>query len=455
MFEQEEKELNNYKQKIDEQPLPPGLDDAIRSGIIKAKRAKNKRNYLKWSTLAAGILLVVLLTSVRVSPTVASFVSQFPGMKGIVELIHYDKGLSDAVENDYIVELNVSDVKNGLGFTIDGMIIDETQMILFYTIENFTNNIDYVTMNNIKLIAEDGRTGLNAGISYGGFHRDLLDKGSSQGKINVSFSEETIIPETLTVSVGFDIKDGTGKKLSLPNQEWTVSFDIDHSTFIGLKKEFVLNETVSFADQQVTFNKVVIYPTRMVIDVNIFEQNTMQLFHFDDLKITNEKGEEWFATTNGVIASKISDYEWKLYLESNYFHEAKELYLEASSIRAVRKEEVEVIIDINQKTIINGPVGLTVHSLESNSNNHNVELLLKTDKELDNNRHFSITSHEMTNEHGDKYEVADGVGSSRTEGEGDEKIFFSINNFVGDYLHLTLSDYPARIKDEMKIELLR
>ncbi len=454
MFEKEEKQLNNYKQNIDNQPLPSALDNAIQNGVLKAKRHNQKKNYLKWSTIAASILLVLMLSTVRVSPTVASFVSQFPGMNGIVELIHYDKGLSDAVENDYIIELDVSDLKNGIGFTMDGMIIDETQMILFYTIENFTNNIDSVILNSLELIPENGISGLNAGISFGTLHRDLLEKGSSQGKINVSFSEETIIPETLTVKVGFKIEDESGKELSFPNEEWTVSFDIDHSTFIGLKKEYDLTETVFFAGQEITFSNVVIYPTRMVIDVKIAKQNSMHLFNFEDLKITNEKGEEWLATTNGVIASKANDYEWKLYLESNYFHEAEELYLEASNIRALRKEEVEVIIDLKEKSIVNGPEGLSIQSLQSRGHKHHVELLLTTEDVYDKNRHYNILSNHMTNENGDEYRFADGVGSSKMEDESEQIIMFSIINFEGDYLHLTLSDYPARIKDKMRIDLL-
>ncbi|MCT8139460.1 hypothetical protein H1D32_18170 [Anaerobacillus sp. CMMVII] len=140
---------------------------------------------------------------------------------------------------------------------------------------------------------------------------------------------------------------------------WEISFPIDHRKFVGLKKEFKLNESVVFAGQQLTFKNVTIYPTRVEVDDEFAEENTMKITNFEDLKIVNEKGESWTGTT-GAIATHFSDNHWKLFLGSNYFHEGNELYLQATSIRALPKNEVEVVVDLQNKTIIKGPKSLVL-----------------------------------------------------------------------------------------------
>jgi hypothetical protein len=454
MFEKEEQELSRMKDEVNEPKIPSGLDDAIRLGIMKAKQQQKNSTTLKWSSLAASILLIVMLTSIRVSPAFAGFVSQIPGMKGIVELIHNDKGLTSAIENDFYEEVNVTDIQNGLGFTVDGMIIDESRMVLFYTVENFSN-IDFASMEELNLIDGSGKNGLASAYSYGGYHDQLTKNNNrSQGKLDVSFSDETVIPETLTLQVSFLLKDLNENKIALQNELWEVQIPIDHSKFVNVKKEFELNETVLFAGQELTFHNVTIFPTRVEVDVEFAEENTMKIFGFEDLRITDEKGEAWAAGTLGIRATQASDNYWKVFLESNYFKEGEELFLEATSIQALPKDELDVVVDLANKTIVKGPELLVLEEMEIDVDNYHFEFSVETTEEIDRDRHYGLIEMKMHDENRKEYKVVDGM-SFRKEGDHKNSVVFTLQGLEGNYLHLTLSDYPSRITDEMKIKLTK
>ncbi|MFN7249296.1 MAG: DUF4179 domain-containing protein [Anaerobacillus sp.] len=454
MFEKEEQELGRMKDEIYEPKIPAGLDDAIRLGMLKAKQQQKKSTTLKWSSLAASILIIVMLTSIRVSPAFAGFVSQIPGMKGIVELIHNDKGLTSAIENDFYEEVNITDIQNGLGFTVDGMIIDESRLVLFYTVENFSN-IDYAMNEELHLFDSSGKR-IAAAYTFGREHDQLTkNNNKSQGKFDVSFSSnEMVIPEILIVQASFSLKDINRKKIPLQNEYWEIQIPIDHSKFVDVKREFELNETVFFAGQKLTFHNVTIFPTRVEVEVEFAEENTMKIFGFEDLRITNEKGEASNPGTLEFSGTSYSENYWNLYLESNYFTDGKELFLEATSIRALPKDELDVVVDLANKTIVKGPELLVLEEMEINGDNYYFEFSVKTTEEVDRDRIFSLFNMEMYDEKGKVYEVSDGM-SFRKEGDHKKSVAFTLQGLEGDYLHLKLSDYPSRIRDEMKIKLTK
>ena len=49
-------------------------------------------------------------------------------------MITYDKGVADIIDYDYYEEIGTTQTKNGLTFTLQGVIADESGMILPYTL---------------------------------------------------------------------------------------------------------------------------------------------------------------------------------------------------------------------------------------------------------------------------------------------------------------------------------
>lgn len=141
MFEKEEQRLKRLKEQRDQRSIPLSeADQAIRAGFEKAqleKRQIQKRRKRMFSSLAViALLLLTLITSIRVSPAFAQAVASIPGMGKFVELIAMDKGLNAAFQNDYYQEIGETQTISDLRLTIDGVLMDETGIDVFYTIDS-------------------------------------------------------------------------------------------------------------------------------------------------------------------------------------------------------------------------------------------------------------------------------------------------------------------------------
>ena len=50
------------------------------------------------------------------------------------------KGLASAIKNEYYQELNLSTEKEGVTLTLDGVLADEQEMVIFYTLKGAEKN---------------------------------------------------------------------------------------------------------------------------------------------------------------------------------------------------------------------------------------------------------------------------------------------------------------------------
>ena len=74
--------------------------------------------------------------------------------------------------------------------------------------------------------------------------------------------------------------------------------------------------------------------------------NTKEIFGFEDLRLVDEKGETWTSINNGITSSGARDDDVNIYyLQSNYFEEPKELYLQFNKLMAMDKDEAFLLID--------------------------------------------------------------------------------------------------------------
>ncbi|MCT8139461.1 hypothetical protein H1D32_18175 [Anaerobacillus sp. CMMVII] len=85
---------------------------------------------------------------------------------------------------------------------------------------------------------------------------------------------------------------------------------------------------------------------------------------------------------------------------------------------------------------------------------YNFQFSVETTEEKDQQQHLGIFEMTMFDENKQEYGGTDGMGL-RTNGEGKHIVVFSLQGIKGEFLHLTLADYPSRIIDEMKIKLTK
>ncbi|GEN83267.1 hypothetical protein SLU01_15790 [Sporosarcina luteola] len=348
---EEERKLKKWKEEIEKREVPDDrLENAIQMGYerAKAKQMKTKRLFIRrsaWSMAIAAILMLAFITSIRVSLAFASAVASIPGMSGIVDLIQDNKGLQLAIENDHYQKVGVTGEADGMKVTLEGIITDEASLVAFNTIE-FSSKRTNAFLSGYRLLDKEGEEISEAG----GFNTNwnLEDDLKATNSVEIEFkgpipTEEMILEVEISEEVDED-KIGT---ISLP---FTINLQ-------PVKQEkYVLNQTVVVEGQSITIKSITIGPIKTAVEVEFAEDNTMQIFGFEDLRIADGKGDVWSSIKNGVYASGTDDPNVTIYyLQSNFFKETEKLSLKFNKLMALDKEEAELIVDTEKEEIIKQP----------------------------------------------------------------------------------------------------
>lgn len=347
MFETEEKRLNSMVQELDDVKIPDSIDDYIWSGMREARGKKRRGLALKWVSVAAAIFILGFATMIRVSPAVAAYVSQIPGFEKIVELIKHDKGLLSAIENDYIQELGVSDQKDGIQMKIDYAIADEEQVVLFYTLES-NEAAQSFNLRSPKIMTSDGKE-ITSGISYS--YGSVTEEKDQYSKIELYFTDGISVPSEFTLETKVETESGkvlTQQPLQLP-------IKLDMSKITGQKREVSLNEVIRIGQDDIIVEKMLVTPTRVGITLSFPESNPRKIFGFNGFRLSDETGEAWGTIADGITATHRSDARTTYYFQSNYFKKPKRLFLQFDSIRALPKEELDVVVDLEGGQLIKSP----------------------------------------------------------------------------------------------------
>ncbi|MEH7334658.1 DUF4179 domain-containing protein [Neobacillus drentensis] len=439
MFEKEEAKLTEYRNQYDNITISmEKLDGAILAGFQKAKaEKKRKTRRKKWSfTLAAAaIIFIGFFTSIRLSPAFADYITVLPGMEKLVELIRNDKGKMLAIENDYYEKLGVSQQKDGMKFTIDGVIADENDLVVFYTIHSKENIEDY-PIEEPRLFGSDGKE-LNFGLGGGNGKLHKTSGGENVYTGNVDFSFEKPLKEN-KFKLSIKINSDKDKSFSLP-------FELKND--IQKKKTYILNKTFSIEGQKITFLETDVYPVKVAVHVKMDPHNTKKLLNFDDIRLVDENGETWNKISDGVTASKISDDEAILYLQSNYFREPKELYLAINKIQAVEKEEANVIVNTQTKQILKQPKGDRFSDLVVEGNR--ILFKMRTEKEFNYGLFNTAWDH-----NGNEITIPETSMASGLKG-GKAEFGVTIPGLKNEMspISLQLEFFPSWIEGNMKVQI--
>ena len=471
-FKSERDELIQAKPRSIDMPIPSELDNYIQKGLAKGIKAQKAGRFRKWSALVACCLLATLITTVRVSPAVAAVLHQIPGLGYIVELINYDKGLQSAVENDFIQPLGISDEHENVIFTVDGIIMDESSLVIFYTVENKRGR-GVVDFPEVELFDEMGKPLKDVAIgSYSAGDLDPDGDGKVHSQFNVNFSDHTVIPNRLSLKVklGVKIKPPENLKPSEQSQAnhpesstqlpstWEVTIPVDKDKFAGLKTVYEVNQSVVIEGQKITFEKVTVFPTRMILNVSYDPANSKKIFAFDDLTLVNEKGEVWGRIMNGMSGSRLDENHEVLFFQSNYFTQPKKLFLRGKSIRALDKKDTRVTLDLENKRILTGPPNIILDQVIMAPSGMVTELyfLLKTNLEYDRERGFSIFNFAFTDAGGKSFNARSQSSRPHSEKQGyDQTIVLELRDdaFYRSPITLQIQDYPSRIIGEFNIPI--
>ncbi|QJD85358.1 DUF4179 domain-containing protein [Cohnella herbarum] len=481
-YESLERALQSAGEAHSEIPLPPAeLDMRITRGIEQGKKERLRaRRLLRrrlWSAAAACLLLMTCVFGIRLSPAFASMLRDIPGMETFVNFIRSsnDRGLGLALDNEFVQPLAISDEYGGISFTVEGMIADENRVVIFYSI-NSGSDQKLVVLDRLQIKAPDGKE-LGAMSSYGdiGIEQELPFKGLNKGYVDIQMENGSRVPDAVTLKAQLKLADpdnpaaryegpdldatepSEAVEPARPNDRfYEVTIPIDQSKFAGMKREYHLNQTITVEGQRINFVKATVTPLQVRIEVKSDPANSKEVFGAGDIRLTDENGEQWksFWSMGNV------DDGATIGFESNFFRKPKELYLEGEWFRALDKDKMDVVVDMDRQELIHKPDSLLkLRSITPFGKYKKLTLSMLVDHETDNMMYGGMLESKFKDASGKEYDMADipgGVisGSSGRGAPNEQESYYYLND--EDYeqpLAFRVYQYPSYIRQPYKIQI--
>jgi hypothetical protein len=328
------------------------LEENIPDLTVCVTKARNRRNraafvYRPLAGLAACFALFVLL--VNFSVPVAQACAKVPILRQLAEAVTFSKSLQDAVENDYVQQLNLTQEKDGITAKIEYVILDRKQVNIFYRLESDEHTYMYV---NPKVLNKEGTHEEPCS-----WTTPINDVPNDQLRlITLDYNEEEV-PGALQLMLYVYGKPNavTGKENRLTEFTFQLEFDPNR---IAEAKVYPVNQTVNLDGQSITVTEIQVYPThlRMVIAEAPANTSWLQLL---DFCIETEDG-RFDSIQRGVVANVTEDGLTAYRADSIYFYEAKQIRVVITGARWLRKDMERIRIDLVKGTADALPEGVTL-----------------------------------------------------------------------------------------------
>jgi hypothetical protein len=467
MFNHEDENLKEMKQTHENVSSPANIDAYIHAGIAKAKKKRKFSKGLKIATLAASLLFATLFTSAQLSPAFANYLKTVPGINLLVGLLGgADKGIHEAVTNDYIQEIGASDTIGDQTFTVDHIIFDRSRMIIFYTFN--IGNADESEERRLSIrpnIVNGGGEDLTVGTSWGRWTGEGKEK---KGRIEVSYYDPIDLPDNVTVQVHLEEWDQETHSYNIVNEGKTfaVSFVPNKEKFFKMEEEIVLNQPISFEGFNFVVDSAVIYPTQIAVHFSGLDQNDYKLLSFQDFHLVDETGEEW----NFIKGYGSGEKTYTMYFESNFFKNRKSLALKGSTLTALPKEDVIVALDIKEQKLLKTPYDrITFDGIEPSyhdENYMNLRFSLTLNDDDPNPSYFSFAHHLMNkdgsikvDEEGNRSDYVGSISTGHNDMIDENDIAYAsieVEKEVlesEDVIYLKLQNYPNFLINPFSIQI--
>lgn len=323
----------------------------LRASIQKARSRRNKAVliYRPLSGLVACFALFVLL--VNFSTLVAQACAKVPVLRQLAEAVTFSKSLSNAVENDYVQHINLTQKDGGVTAKVEYVIVDQKQVNIFYRLESEEYRNMYASP---KVLNKDG-TGEEPCV----WTTPINDVPNEELRLIILDYLEEEVPNNLQLVIyAYVDNQVVAGDDNLPIAEFTFSLEFDAKK-IAEAKMYPVHQTLDLDGQSITVTEIQVYPTHLRLNVVDKEGNTCWLNNLD-FYIETEKG-RLEPSAGGVTAAGTTDGKGmtSFRADSLYFYEAEQMKLVITGARWLRKDMEKIRIDLETGATNALPNGVT------------------------------------------------------------------------------------------------
>ncbi|GMQ59304.1 hypothetical protein AN1V17_37010 [Vallitalea sediminicola] len=401
---------------------------------------RHKRKILAVSMIIIFIIIAVFITNKKDE--------SFEVRYGIT-----DRGVKQAIKNNYIQDVDISEEHDGIIVTADNIIIDGSRILIFYNIESNIHRDSYKYLSSVTYnIMDENGSEIPAILEIPDYNFNLDTKKKLYSHFDMILSPQIDIPSNIQLDINLKVathssksnnKGYSNKSVELP-YKWKMNIPIDKKIFDNKKRVYDLDKNIEIEGQKIIINKLTVYPTASLLDISFDQNNTMNILGLQDFKLVSD-GEEYNNGIDGVSSSIIDGYNRVLYYESDYFGNDKEIYIKGSGIKVIDKSKADIIVDVENNKLLKSPDD-NLELEEIDNYNDSYKIILKyTDKP------FALASI-FTDADGTIFDFENVAHNLR---EDYIRIIYQISNDVKFVNPITLkvNDYPTMINKIFKVDI--
>lgn len=238
-----EEMLSNGKQNINGLQVPEELEARLSNAL--QNKTISRRRINSWGIKIAVLVIAFVLVTYNID-TLAFYGRELLGFDGIMSgtLKELNKmGMGQTVEKSYTFS-------SGVKVTLNGIMIDDNQLLAFYTIENPAGDVKDIQFSSNYMKG-----------AFGWHHQS-----SGQGQL----SEDKRVIRWVTVfepPYAFEKQLTWQFNISKENirEEGSISFVLDRDKAMGHTLKGRINKTVKVADTSIQFDTIVASPTSTIV----------------------------------------------------------------------------------------------------------------------------------------------------------------------------------------------
>ncbi len=369
-----------------------------------------------------------------------------------------DKSTVLAIENDFYQPIGMSQSKEGITITLDGMVVDKVSVQVFYTITADENvlpegdDMHVYRINPMLHMIVDGQKH-----EPPGFMGSWSRPDNQHGNVYEDVLEYTFLNEIMMDGIQVDLQPQieleTAQSEGEPffQEQFLFDIPIDPSTYDYEILTYEINEELTIEQQKIVFHDMIVHPTRSTLYIAVDEDNSKEIFDMGDMELV-------VSDDNKGITSQQKSVQFgrdQITFESMYFMDVEHVAIEGSWFGALDKDKRELVINMEQGKIVKKPDDrLTLGSIEQQKDGELEIQFIMDGGEGD--RFFFHLDTAFTDADGDEYENF--VKYHRSTSNKDGGILNVMHTTIPDEdyvspLTFNISHYPTHIEEPYSIDV--
>ena len=236
-----ERMLQEEKEKFDNLEIADNMEDRLRAALDNTSVKNKKRPYLR----TAAIVILVFLLSYNMD-TLAFYAKKIIGydnvMSGTLRELN-EMGKGQIIDKSYTF-------RNGVEVVLDGVMLDDNNLVTFYTISDESGKAMYDDVNvNIRGFSQSGS---------GTYSSD----GNSISWVTTTHHAPKFYENKITIDVSFSHDNGDYER-------GQIKFKLDRNQAVGKSINFNINKKIKLGNRSIRVDSMTASPTATVVKGNI------------------------------------------------------------------------------------------------------------------------------------------------------------------------------------------